>query len=149
MDVQTLTRKANSIKRTMINLTAYTNEPFVAEKFTAMLESANFEDILIKTCPDFNEWINRLPTEPIIGLGEACREWIRYWGIGGGDCSTEDQIKSAIGSLAPNDDVPKRLADAMYSNIANYSKTAFEASVLIMDIITDCLAECESESKED
>ena len=148
MDAQTIAKKAGNIKRTMIYLTAYANDPSVIERLTSLLEDANLESILIQTCPDFHEWMETLPTEPIPELGNTCRDWIRHWGSGGGDCSTEDQIKAAIDELDPEDsDVPRELADAMYCNIAEYSKTPFEASQLVMELIIGSLADCEAEKE--
>jgi len=146
MGKQLLTKAADNIKRTMISITAYTDDATVVDTLTSLLADTNIEEILIKTCPDFNEWMESLPVEQIPGLGDACHEQIRHWGIGGGDSSTESQIKDSIENLGS--DVPKELANAMYNSVVDYSKTPFEASVLIMDIIKDSLAECEAKEME-
>ena len=74
MDSQLLTKKADNIKRIMLNFTAYANDPSVAETLITILESAELEEILIQTCPDFNEWMESLSTEPVSGLGDECSD---------------------------------------------------------------------------
>jgi len=148
MDAQKFKRRADFVRGKTLMITGYAKDPVIIEKLQSMLEGANLERILIETCPDFDEWLETLPTEPVPGLAEACRSWIHHWGQGGGDCSTEDQMKSAIDDLysgeehdVPND-MPHDLADAMYCSVAEYSKAPFEASVLVIDIMDECLAEC-------
>jgi hypothetical protein len=96
MNAEKLKRKADYIRGRAIMITGYSKDPITEEKLQAMLKDANLEKLLVQTCPDFDEWMETLSEEPVPGLGEACLNWIRGWGNGGGDCSTEDQIKGAI-----------------------------------------------------
>lgn len=152
MDAEKLKRIADNIRGRTFMITGYSKDPITEEKLQAMLEGANLEKLLVQTCPDFFEWMETLSEEPVPGLGEACYRWINAWGSGGGDCSTEDQIKGAIDEIENYErrpDVPKDLADAMYCSVAEYSKTPFEASVLVMDIMTECLTDCQKKNEED
>jgi len=152
MDAQKLKRRADFVRGKMLMITGYAKAPVIIEKLQSMLEGANLERILIETCPDFFEWLEALPKEQVPGLAEACRSWIHHWGQGGGDCSTEDQIKAAIDDLysgqgqdVPND-MPHDLADAMYCSVADYCQTPFEASVLVMNIMDECLTDCQAKA---
>ena len=147
MDAIKLKRKTDAVLGQMIMITGKTNDPSVVEKLKTMLKEANIEDVLLQTCPNFDEWMKTLPDEPIPGLVNECWSWIRHWGNGGGDYSTETQIQEAITELGS--DVPKELADAMYCSVAEYSKSPFEASALVMDILTECLADCQVKIEED
>jgi hypothetical protein len=129
----------------MVSITALAKNKADAERAKKLLEGINLEQVLMETCSCYSDWLETLSEEPISGLAEACRSWIHHWGQGGGDCSTEDQIKSAIDDL--ESDSPKGLADAMYCAVAEYSKTPFEASVLVMDIMNECLPECQENAE--
>lgn len=108
-----------------------------AKEIVAILKSAGMVDVEAQTCPSFDEWLAGLPSEPIEGLADKCRGWVRQWGSGGGDFSTECCLMDAISEAGT--DSPKELADALYDSIAGYSKTSFEARVLVMDIINGCM----------
>ena len=150
MDAEKLKRTADAIRGRAIMITGYSKDPVTEEELKAMLEGANLEKLLVQTCPEFFEWMETLSEEPVPGLDDACYHWINCWGSGGGDCSTEEQIKGAIEEIKtygrrPN--VPKDLADAMYCSIAEYSKTPFEASTLIMTLLAEALDECKEDSE--
>jgi hypothetical protein len=150
MDAEKMKRIADQVRGKALMITAYSKDPDIEEKLKAMLKEANLGKILVKTCPDYFEWLETLSEEPVSGLGDACRNWINGWVQCGGDCGTENQIKGAINeikSYGRRPDVPKDPADAMYLSIAEYSKTPFEASVLVMDIMTACLDECQKTRK--
>jgi len=152
MTAEKLKRTADYVRGQSIMITGYSNNPEIKEKLNAMLKDANLEKILVETCPDFFEWMETLSEEPVPGLDNTCYRWINCWGSGGGDCSTEDQIKGAIDELETygrRPDVPKDLADAMYCSISEYSKTPFEASVLVMNVMNECLAECLRSNEEE
>lgn len=131
----------------MMNITGFVKDKDAAERIEAMLKSADMKEILTNTCPRFEDWMNGLPVEPIKGLADECWQWIRYWGNGGGDYSTEECIQGAITDAGT--DSPRTLAEAMYNSIADYSKTPFEASVLVMQIVDESMAEVSYEGKEE
>lgn len=140
MDAGKLKRKADAVRSVSLMITGHTKDPITKEKLQAMLKGVNFEEILIQICPDFFEWMETLPTDPVPGLADECWNWIRHWGNGGGDYSTETMIQAAINEL--KSDEPKALANTIYSSVSDYCKTPFEASVLTMNIMDECLTDC-------
>ena len=140
MDAEKFKRKVDAVRGRALMITAYTKDPVIKEKLTSMLEGADLENILIESCHSFDEWKEVLPQKAVPGLARACWEWIRHWGNGGGDSSTEQMIQGAISEL--KSDEPRKLADAICDSISGYCKTTFEASVLTMDIMNECLESC-------
>ena len=76
----------------------------------------------------------------IEGLADECAHWIRCWGSGGGDYSTEACITEAIRTEHSN--CAPEIAVTIFESVANYSKSAFEASILTMEIVNESLREC-------
>ena len=89
--------------------------------------------------------IKKLPKEPVPGLREECKAWIRHWGSGGGDYSTEACISGALSELGT--DIPAEVANVIYESIEGYCKSRFEASLLAMDIVHECIREVEEAQK--
>jgi hypothetical protein len=127
------------IMRKSIEITGIIADNADTKKLKAQLESLGISNIIIKTLPQYDDWLSSLPSESVPGLKDACLAWIRYWGIGGGDSSTETCIADAITAL--KSDKPKELADAIYKSIADYTKTPFEAAGLTMELLNNCIDE--------
>lgn len=88
---------------------------------------------------DFNEWIETLPTEPVEGFNQEATQWIRHWGIGGGDFSTEESIANCSPS-----NIPKEWANDAYNSFEGYSKNSFDAARLIMELVGEVLYDLRS-----
>lgn len=128
-------------KTLLVAITGLVEDQEAAGRIIQMLMDAGMEKIEADTCPNFEVWLEELPEEPIKGLAGECLDWIRHWGNGGGDFSTEENIRCAITELGS--DSPQALADAIYHSVVNYSKSPFEASCLAKDIVEESMAECE------
>lgn len=115
----------------------------IVNRIMELLEGASLENIEMQTCPNFDSWLSELSDEPLPGLADACWDWIRSWGNGGGDLSTEVCIKEAITEL--KSDSPRALAQAIYGSVSDYSKTPFEASTLTMTLLAEAQSELEAE----
>ena len=113
------------------------------ERIIALLETAGISEGNIKTIPHYYDWLENLPKENIPGFKSACLDWIRYWGSGGGDQSSEDCITDAIEEL--DSDIPVELANAAYNSVIDYSKTEFEAGGLTIDMIDGCMEDLNGE----
>lgn len=123
----------------MIHITAVVYGKLNEDKIRELLQSADLSKIAIKTCSNFEEWLETLSDESCPGLADECVHWIRSWGNGGGDFSTENCITAGIYEDKSN--VPKVLAEVIYNGVADYSKTPFEASCLTMLLMDECLKE--------
>lgn len=125
--------------RTQNEITFVTDDDVGIGTVMHLLETAGVSDIKIRTQPHYGDWLEGLPNESIPGLSGECREWIRHWGNGGGDQSSETCITDAINEA--NTDIPAVLADAIYGSVADYSKSEFEAENLTITMVDACVAE--------
>lgn len=128
-------------KTLMLNIAGLVEDQEAANRIIQMLMDADMEHIQADTCPNFEVWLDDLPEEPMKGLADCCLDYIRHWGNGGGDYSTEECIRAAITELGS--DSPQELADAIFHSVVDYSKSPFEASCLTIDLVEDSISECE------
>lgn len=103
-------------------------------------------DFLHDPCKEYRAWLQKLEQKREEGLSDACISWIKAWGNGGGDYSTEACIAEAL-TENPSDQAAE-VARTIYESVAEYSKTSFEASVLAMDIVNMCLQEYKDTGQE-
>ena len=143
MDDEKLERTADRVTGMLVSITGRTNNPDAEKAVKDALSKIDMTDVLVKTCPDYDEWLLTLSTDPLSGLADECWSWIRSWGNGGGDCSTENLITDAINEH--KSDVPKELADVLYRSIADHCKTPFEASALVMMLLSESINECQAQ----
>lgn len=129
-----------------MRITGLVKDQEQADRIIQMLADAEMERIEADTCPNFEAWLDELPEEPMKGLADCCLDYIRHWGNGGGDYSTEECIKAAITELGS--DSPQELADAIFHSVVDYSKSPFEASCLTIDLVEDSMQECKYEPRE-
>lgn len=87
---------------------------------------------------EYSNWLESLPLEPIEGLADMCWLWIKSWGSGGGNREAETRIKIAI--IEYKTDQPQELADVIYKSVAGCCLYPFEASVLTMDVLNECIS---------
>ena len=120
------------------------------ETIKAVLKEAGVAgNMKIETLPNYDDWLESLPKEDLPGLREECINWIRCWCNGGGDYSSKNVITEALEEMTS--DVPKKLAEAAYDSVIDYSKKEFEAIGLVMELINgsiEDLALGESEGTE-
>lgn len=109
------------------------------EDINAALAALGLKDIIVKEHETLEDYLSTLSEKPVKGLADEVSNWFRSWGNGGGDYSTETCARNAC-----NSDIPRELAESIYSEIADYSKTAFEALELIQDAISESLDELKS-----
>lgn len=103
-------------------------------------------DFLHYPCKEYRAWLQELKQKQAAALSDACISWIKAWGSGGGDYSSEACIVAAL-TENPSDQAAE-VAQTIYESIAEYSKTSFEASVLAMNIVNMCLQECKDMEQE-
>lgn len=126
----------------MLNIVGLVDNQAAADRILKLLEEADMQKINSSVCLSYDAWVAELPTTPCAGLADACRDWIKYWGSGGGDYSTECAITEAIKGMPKNaKDIPAEIAKSIYESVCDFSKTPFEASVLTMDMVIESLAE--------
>ena len=106
------------------------------EDINAALAALGLKDIIVKEHEALEDYLSTLSEKPVKGLADEVSNWFRSWGNGGGDYSTETCARNAC-----NSDIPRELAESIYGEIADYSKTAFEALELIQDAISESLDE--------
>lgn len=106
------------------------HEAAVHEALTAL----GFSSITIKKQMPFESYLETLDTAPVAGLSDAMFCWFQSWGCNGGDVSTECCAREAC-----NSDVPRELAKSVFSAIADYSKSRFDAARLVRDAMAKCL----------
>ena len=111
-------------------------------KIREMIDEEDLCMLMARPSKDYVPWLQKLPDAPVAGLADRCWSWIRSWGNGGGDLSTEQCVQAAIEML--KSDSPRALAEAIFDNTANYSKTEFEASCLVMLLMDESLQECQA-----
>jgi hypothetical protein len=126
-----------------IEITGIIAENFDITNFKILLEAAGVSEVKIKTHHQYDDWLESLPKEEILGLKSECLDWIRHWSSGGGDASSEILITDAIEYLDSGD--PVELAVAIYNSVVNYTKSEFDASGLTIEMIDACLEECIAE----
>lgn len=108
-------------------------------QITEALEKLGFSQIVVEKLMNFDAYVESLPNTSIEGLTTRCDDWIRCWGIGGGDVSTETVLREACDRDKSNN--PQILARALYEAIVDYTRTGFEASGFVSTIIKSCLKE--------
>ena len=127
--------------RKSIEITGIIDESVNLENIKMLLEAAGISDGNIKTISQYDDWLANLSKKSIKGLKDACLDWIRYWGSGGGDQSSEDCITDTIEQLKSN--VPAKLANAIYNSIVDYTKTEFDAAQLTIEMIDGSIEDIE------
>jgi len=133
--------------RKNIEITGIIDESVNLENIKMLLEAAGISENKVRTIPQYDDWLANLPKKSIKGLKDACFDWIRYWGSGGGDQSSEDCITDAIELL--ESDVPAKLANAIYNSVVDYTKTEFEAAQLTIEMIDGSMEELEQEGDDE
>ena len=133
--------------RKSIEITGIIDESVNLEHIKMLLEAAGISENKVRTIPQYDDWLVNLPKKSIKGLKDACLDWIRYWGSGGGDQSSEDCITDAIEQL--ESDVPAKLATAIYNSVVDYNKTPFEAAQLTIELIDGCIEDIEQAGDEE
>ena len=139
-NVKTIIDKKRIIMRKNIEITGIVADEIDFEKFKILLEAAGISKANIRINNHYDDWLESLPKEEILGLNSECLDWIRHWGNGGGDESSQILITDAIESF--NSDDPVGLADAIYNSVVNYTKSEFDAVGLTIELIDNCLEEC-------
>ncbi len=103
------------------------------------LEALGLSEVLVEKLLNFDAYVESLPNNPVEDFTLKCDDWIRCWGNGGGDLSTETVLRDACKADKSNN--PRVLARALYEAIADYTKRSFEASSMVATIINECLNE--------
>lgn len=85
-------------------------------------------------------YLYSLPDVHIPQLAEKTGYWVRAWGNGGGDYSTECRLRETIDECSA-DVTARELARVMYNSIADDYKTAYQAVTLVCDAINETLEE--------
>jgi len=133
------------MKRT-VQITGVIDSDMKFNFIKTFLEKAGMTKINFRTLPQFDDWQSELPKESIPGLSNDCLDWIRHWGNGGGDQSSETCISDAIKNL--NSENPAELADAILESVSGYSKSEFDAIGLTIEMIDSCIEEIMAERRE-
>lgn len=107
------------------------------------LEKLGLEDVQVECLLNFDEFVESLPDEDMSGLADACLDWIRHYGIGGGDYSTECCMRNGCEDC--KSDNPRVIAKAMYGQICGYCKTSFQSAALVHDCLTEAMEEIKNE----
>jgi hypothetical protein len=128
-----------SAMRTQNEITFVTDDDVGIETIIHLLETAGVGDIKVRSQPHYGDWLESLPKDSLPGLSETCLGWIRHWGIGGGDQSSETCITNIINETGSN--VPAELADAALHSVSGYCKSEFEAENLIMSMVDESIAD--------
>lgn len=119
----------------------------ILNKLTSVLyhfiPTSVMQNLIRMPCKEYDSWIRTLPDTETPGIKDICRDWIHSWGNGGGDYSIEACIRDALDENGT--DVPRETAGVIYGSICDYSKSAFEASTLVMTLMDECLTELEQE----
>lgn len=113
------------------------------EEIKTALEKLGLEDIQVECLLNFDEYVQSLPDEELPGLVDACLDWIRHYGIGGGDYSTEACMRD--GCEECESDNPRIIAKAMYGKICGYSKTSFQSAAMVHDCLTEAMGDIKNE----
>ncbi len=109
------------------------------EEVIKLLERIGFSEVRIEKILNFEAMVDELPDSDVEGFNGACLDNIRYFGMGGGDASTEENMRIACEDTGSNN--PRVLARAMYERIAGHCKTEFEAGKIVYECIKDALGE--------
>lgn len=113
------------------------------EKIKEALEKIGLEDVQVECLLNFDEYIECLPDEDMPGLADACLDWIRHYGIGGGDYSTESCMRTGCEECESNN--PRVIAKSMYGEICGYCKTSFQSASIVHDCLSEAIEEIKSE----
>lgn len=87
-------------------------------------------------------YLYSLPDTYIPGLLQAVDDWVRCWGNGGGDYSTECRLRETI-TECPEETTVRELAEKLYDSIAEDYKTKFQSVNLVHDAISEAMNEME------
>lgn len=130
-----------------LQILGFVSDETQAQKIKEMLENADMKELESRTCPKFDEWLEELPDQPLEEMRDRCRYWIRSWGNGGGNYSTENCIVEAISESGS--DIPRELAQAIYDSIVDYCLPSFDASCLVITLVQEVLDEWKSDHQKD
>ncbi len=120
-----------------------TGKKISEQEIKEALEKIGLEDVQVECLLNFDEYVESLPDEVVPGLADACLDWIRCYGIGGGDYSTESCMRD--GCEECESDNPRVIAKAMYGKICGYCKTSFQSAAMVHDCLSEVMTEIKSE----
>lgn len=120
-----------------------TGKKISEQEIKEALEKIGLEDVKVECLLNFDEYVESLPDEVVPGLADACLDWIRCYGIGGGDYSTESCMRD--GCEECESDNPRVIAKAMYGKICGYCKTSFQSAAMVHDCLSEAMTEIKSE----
>ncbi len=109
------------------------------EAIIKLLNSTGLSEIQVERLLNFDAMVSELPNSEVEGFNAACLDYIRYFGMGGGDASTEENMRIACEDTGG--DNPQVLARAMYERIAGHCKTAFVAGKIVYNCVKEALGE--------
>lgn len=109
------------------------------ESIIAALQKTGLSEIRVEKLLNFDAFVDELPDNSVEDFTKRCDDWIRSWGNGSGDNSTENALRAVCKSDISNN--PKVLARALYDSIVNFTMKGFEASGMVSTIILECLNE--------
>lgn len=115
------------------------------EQISAFLREAELKDVQLNESLSFAAFLHTLPSSVIPGLADELSNWIRHWGNGGGDCSTETCIRDVCES-ADKSATARELAQLVYDSVAEYSKSAQEANALVQEMFAESIGSLVMES---
>lgn len=107
------------------------------------LRKLGLKDFHFNESTSLEAYIHSLPGISLPGFADKISDWIRTWGNGGGDYSTECCIRDACNAADDNISV-KELAKVINGEIADYSKAKHEAASLIELMFNEVLSEYET-----
>lgn len=113
------------------------------KKIKDALKKIGLEQVVVETLLNFDAYVESLPDKAIDGFTEACDNWARHYGMGGGDMSTETRIRQICEE--DSSDNPQVLARAFYDAVADSVKTSFITAKLVAECIDTAFEETEAE----
>lgn len=113
------------------------------KKIKDALKKIGLEQVVVETLLNFDAYVESLPNKAIDGFTEACDNWARHYGMGGGDMSTETRIRQICEE--DSSDNPQVLARAFYDAVADSVKTSFITAKLVAECIDTAFEETEAE----
>lgn len=119
-----------------------TGKKISEQNIKEVLEKIGLEDVQVECLLNFDAYVESLPDKDMPGLADACLDWIRHYGIGGGDYSTENCMR--MGCEGCESDNPRVIANAMYGQICGYCKTSFQSAGIVHDCLTEAMQEIKS-----
>lgn len=107
-----------------------------------ILESIGLSNVTVLLEREWDDFISTLPNTDIEGFSAKIDEWFMNWGAGGGDYSTEENIRSASES-----NNPREWSLKAYEAVAGYCQDHFQAHDLISLAVEMVLKELSVVSK--